>query len=182
MVITRFLQRRASRDARPLRYLGFLVLVIVMAIFGAGQAEAAKPSQLVVVEKSKRALMFFEHGQLIKTYKVSLGQNPIGHKERQGDNRTPEGKYYLTWTNDRSKFYKSLHVTYPNDEDRKRAWSKGISPGGDIKIHGLPNKPVYGEDIYMSLNWTNGCIAMRNRDLDDLLSRVKYQTPIYIIP
>lgn len=177
-----FNRRRASRDARALRYLGFLTLVLFLVILGAERAEAAKPAQLVLVKKSERTLMLFEHGQLLKSYKVSLGQNPIGHKERQGDNRTPEGKYYLTWTNDRSKFYKSLHVTYPNDEDRKRAWSKGISPGGDIKIHGLPNKPVYPEDIYMSLNWTNGCIAMKNRDLDDLLSKVKYQTPIYIIP
>lgn len=170
---------RVGRDTRSLRWLGLVVFVLVMALIGAERAQAAP---LVVVEKSKRTLMLFEQGQLRKSYKVSLGQNPQGHKQRQGDNRTPEGKYHLTWVNERSKYYRSLHVTYPNKKDRQRAWAQGVSPGGDIKIHGLPNNQEFPEDVYMGLNWTNGCIAMRNSDLDDLLARLPYQTPIYILP
>lgn len=172
-------QSPGAQKYRAIRAISFIFFVLMSAFLGANTALA---SQLVVVSKEERTLMLFERGQLVKSYKISLGKNPKGHKERQGDNRTPEGKYFLTWTNNKSKYYKSLHVTYPNDSDRSRAWSKGVSPGGDIKIHGLPNKPIYDEDIYMGLNWTNGCIAMSNQDMDDLLAQVQYKTPIYIIP
>lgn len=156
--------------------------MLVLLILGMEPAAASAATHLVVVQKSQRSLMLFQDGELVKRYPVALGSNPKGDKQRRGDKRTPEGKYYLTWTNTHSKFYKSLHITYPNDKDRREARRLGVSPGGDIKIHGLPNQLEYPEDLYLSLDWTDGCIAMSNRDLDDLLKRVPYRTPIYILP
>lgn len=139
-------------------------------------------ADFVVVKKSERKIMLFNEGKLVREFPISLGDNPIGHKVKRGDERTPEGRYRLTWKNPQSRFYRSIHITYPNDQDRARAHAMGVSPGGDIKIHGLPNRQEYPSDIYMGMNWTDGCIAVLNEHMDAIWSMVEFDTPIEIIP
>jgi murein L,D-transpeptidase YafK len=115
---------------------------------------------------------------------VALGDNPVGHKMREGDERTPEGDYVLDWRNPNSQFYRSIHVSYPNERDRLFARALGHDPGGMIMIHGKPNyissPRVLAE--YDRRDWTNGCIAVGNQDMDEIWTAVKDGTPIRILP
>lgn len=138
-------------------------------------------ADFVVVKKSERSLMLFSDGRLIKRYKISLGDNPIGHKKEKGDEKTPEGRYFLTYKKRDSQFYKSIHITYPNSDDRKRAYQDGVNPGGSIKIHGLPNNSQFPADIYMDFDWTDGCIGVANNDMDEIWSMINGKTPIEIL-
>lgn len=160
------------------------VLLLVACLLMIGGLANATPlsADLVVVKKSDRKIMLFSDGRLIKQYPISLGDNPVGHKVKKGDERTPEGRYLLTHRNSQSQFYKSIHVNYPNNQDRRRAYSMGVSPGGDIKIHGLPNKKTFPSDIYMDFNWTDGCIAVTDQHMDEIWSMIRENTPIEILP
>lgn len=138
----------------------------------------------VVVDKSQRRLYLMRDGKPFRTYNVSLGIEPEGHKQRQGDNRTPEGRYSISGRNARSNFYKALHISYPNLQDRINASRRGWDPGGAIMIHGEPNGArfanlrgaVRGED------WTQGCIAVSNMAVDEIWRYVTDGTPIEILP
>jgi murein L,D-transpeptidase YafK len=138
----------------------------------------------VVVDKSDRKLRLMKDGKVMREYRVALGKDPIGHKFREGDQRTPEGKYVLDWRNQRSQFYKSIHVSYPNAEDRFRAQEAGYQPGGMIMIHGRPNyiKSATVQSEYDRLDWTNGCIAVKNHEMDEIWQAVQDGTPIHIQP
>lgn len=159
-------------------------IALVILMFLAGGVAQASPFSVdhIVVKKGDRKMFLFNEGRLVKYYPISLGDNPIGHKVQQGDERTPEGRYKLTHKNAQSRFYRSIHVDYPNAEDRKKAKLMGVHPGGQIKIHGLPNKQKYPTDVYLGMNWTNGCIAVSNKAMDELWSAVKFNTPIEILP
>ena len=111
-----------------------LLLIGMLAVHDS----ATKADQVIVV-KSQRTLTLLSHGKVLRTYKVALGGTPVGAKEQQGDHKTPEGRYILDRRNAKSRFYKSIHVSYPNEQDKERAARRGVSPGGDIMIHGLPN-------------------------------------------
>ena len=119
-----------------------------------------------------------------RTYRVSLGTNPEGHKERQGDNRTPEGRYTIDWRNPRSNFYKALHISYPNFNDRISAQRRGWHPGGAIMIHGEPNgaRLAHLRDAVRGEDWTQGCIAVSNLAVDEIWQYVTDGTPIEILP
>lgn len=138
----------------------------------------------VVVDKSDRRLRLMKGGQVMREYRVALGKDPVGPKLREGDQRTPEGDYVLDWRNHRSNYYKALHVSYPNPDDRLRAEMAGYKPGGMIMIHGLPNyirsPAVLAE--YDRLDWTNGCIAVNNKEMDEIWQAVKDGTRIRIVP
>ena len=138
----------------------------------------------VVVDKSDRKLRLIKDGKVMREYRVALGKDPIGHKFREGDQRTPEGKYVLNWRNPRSQFYKSIHVSYPNVDDRLRAQEAGYNPGGMIMIHGRPNyiKSPAVQAEYDRIDWTNGCIAVKNHEMDEIWQAVKDGTPIHIQP
>ncbi len=138
----------------------------------------------VVVDKSDRKLRLIKDGKVMREYRVALGKDPIGHKFREGDQRTPEGKYVLNWRNPRSQFYKSIHVSYPNIDDRLRAQEAGYNPGGMIMIHGRPNyiKSPAVQAEYDRIDWTNGCIAVKNHEMDEIWQAVKDGTPIHIQP
>jgi murein L,D-transpeptidase YafK len=120
--------------------------------------------------------------RIIAEYPIRLGLNPIGHKEREGDFRTPEGLYQLVGRNPRSDFFLSLEVSYPNDDDRARAKKNGVPPGGLIMIHGQPNLPRKSADYYANYDWTNGCIAVSNSDMVEIWLRTQPGTLIVIRP
>ena len=148
---------------------------------------AQTPITLIRVFKAKRALELLHDDQVIKTYSMRLGFDPIGHKVKEGDGKTPEGRYVIDWRNPQSAFYKSLHISYPNEEDKAKAAALGVSAGGDIMIHGSAttsqvNKLPALMDYFPRHDWTWGCIAVRNTDMDEIWLLVKNGTPIEIFP
>jgi murein L,D-transpeptidase YafK len=136
----------------------------------------------VVVLKKDRTLQLLLQGKVIKTYKVALGGDPVGPKAQQGDHKTPEGIYILDSRNAHSRFYKSIHLSYPNAQQRDAARSKGVSPGGDVFIHGLPNGFGFVGAGHRLKDWTDGCIAVTDHEMDEIWSAVPDRTPIEIKP
>lgn len=136
----------------------------------------------VVVHKSERRLVLLQRGTVVRTYKVALGLNPIGTKERSGDFRTPEGAYRLVRRNPRSDFFLSMQVSYPNDVDLKHAKRNHWDTGGSIMIHGLPNQLKHDPSYYESRDWTDGCIAVSNSDMLEIWLLVPDNAPIEILP
>ncbi|MEO5909344.1 MAG: L,D-transpeptidase family protein [Pelobium sp.] len=137
---------------------------------------------LLVVHKSENKLMAYADGKLLKTYQISLGDAPIGHKEFEGDEKTPEGIYTINAKNDKSGYHKNLGVSYPNEKDIEHSKLIGKAPGGDIKIHGLKNGLGIINKFQRLKNWTNGCIALTNSEVDELFASVKIGTRIEIKP
>jgi len=136
----------------------------------------------VIVRKEERRLYLLDGDEVIRSYRIGLGDNPSGHKLYEGDERTPEGSYTLDWRNSNSDFYKSIHISYPNEEDRELASAWGLNPGGSIMIHGLPNDSEGLEFAYLGLDWTDGCIAVSNQEMDEIWQLVSDGTPIRILP
>jgi hypothetical protein len=151
------------------------------------EAVAAAPPRLaaadrILVKKSERRLYLLHSDRVLRDYPIRLGLNPYGHKQREGDFRTPEGVYRLSRRNQHSEFFLSLEVSYPNEVDRDRARSSGVRPGGLIMIHGQPNEPRKSPDYYAGKDWTDGCIAVSNPDMVDIWLRTSIGTPIEIRP
>jgi murein L,D-transpeptidase YafK len=136
----------------------------------------------VVVYKGERKMLLMHGDSILRTYKVALGLNPLGHKERAGDFRTPEGNYRLTRRNPRSDFFLSIQVSYPNDADMKHARRNGWESGGSIMIHGLPNQLKHTPAYYTSSDWTDGCIAVSNSDMLEIWLLTADNAPIEILP
>ena len=136
----------------------------------------------IVIEKGARRLYLLRGDSVLVEYPVKLGLNPYGHKQREGDFRTPEGVYHLSRRNPRSEFFLSVEVSYPNEADRARARQAGVRPGGLIMIHGQPNVPRKSPDYYASNDWTDGCIAVSNSDMIDIWQRTRLGIPIEIRP
>lgn len=136
----------------------------------------------VIVFKEPRLLNLMSGREVVRTYRVALGPNPVGHKERQGDGRTPEGQYLLDWRNPNSAFYRSIHISYPNEQDRANARRLGVNPGGDIVLHGLPNGYGWLGATHHLRDWTLGCIAVTNEEMDEIWRLVPNGTPIEIRP
>jgi murein L,D-transpeptidase YafK len=134
----------------------------------------------IVVFKEQRVMQLFNNGSMIKIYNISLGRNPIGHKEKEGDKKTPEGWYYISGRNPNSSYHLSLRISYPNETDKQNAKNAGYSPGGDIMIHGFPNYMSMLEEYYINNDWTDGCIAVTNDEIEEIWKAVKDGTPIYI--
>lgn len=136
----------------------------------------------VLIEKSKRVLYLIKDGEAFRSFKIALGIRPSGHKEHEGDFRTPEGQYLLDARNPDSEFFLSIRVSYPNANDMRQARTKGLDPGGAIMIHGQPNNPTRSETYYRTQDWTNGCIAVSNSDMIDIWLMTAENTPIEIRP
>ena len=136
----------------------------------------------VLVRKSERRMYLLRGDEVLRSYRVALGLNPVGHKEREGDFRTPEGRYRLVKRNPRSDFFMSMKVSYPSPDDVARARRSGWAAGGSIMIHGLPNDPRKGVDYYSTRDWTDGCIAVSNADMLEVWMLVSDNTPIEIQP
>ena len=140
------------------------------------------PADKILIEKNERRLTLFSKGKLLKTYKIALGGNPDGPKERQGDNKTPEGTYVIDSRNRGSLYHLSLHVSYPNDKDKKRAKQLGVSPGGDIMIHGIKNGFSWVGGLHTEVDWTKGCIAVTDEEIDEIDTLVPNGTHVEIRP
>lgn len=156
--------------------------MILLLLIGMLAADDSIRADHVVVEKRQRTLTLLSHGKVLRTYKVALGGTPIGTKEQQGDHKTPEGGYILDRRNPKSRFYKSIHVSYPNEHDKQAAAQRGVSPGGDIMIHGLPNGFGWLGASHRALDWTDGCIAVTDSEMDEIWELVADGTPIEIRP
>jgi murein L,D-transpeptidase YafK len=141
-----------------------------------------EPVDKVLIEKKKRRLTLISNGEAIKTYKIALGGNPVGPKERQGDNKTPEGTYTIESRNRYSDFHLSLRISYPNEKDKKRAKELGVSPGGDIMIHGIKNGLSWVGGFHTEIDWTEGCIAVTNEEMEEIVRLVHNGTPVEIRP
>jgi murein L,D-transpeptidase YafK len=139
-------------------------------------------ADLIVVHKAERRLVLLRHGEVLRSYRVALGLQPDGPKERAGDFRTPEGRYQLTRRNPRSDYFLSIQVSYPNDQDIRRARHQHVDPGGSIMLHGLPNNLRHSPEYYAKSDWTDGCIAMSDSDMVELWMMTQDNTPIEIRP
>ena len=136
----------------------------------------------VLVEKTKRRLTLFSDGEVLKRYKISLGREPVGAKIRSGDNRTPEGFYYIDYRIEDSDFHLALHISYPNESDTHRARQMGYSPGGSIMLHGLKNDDKDIAYYHGYFDWTKGCIAVTNAEIEEIWQLVPNGTSIEIRP
>lgn len=139
----------------------------------------------VMVYKVKRKLYLCKGDSILKAYDIALGKDPAGHKQREGDSRTPEGRYILDWRNTKSKYYRSIHISYPNKADQARASKDGVPPGGDIMIHGYPEgafSSMWSRYWFLGRDWTDGCIAVSNEAMDEIWKAVPDGTPIDIYP
>lgn len=174
----------------------FLFSVLSLSLVGAAQAAApgapATPSSdpggpvpiadSIVVEKKARKLTLYHMGRPIRSYLIALGANPVGAKRFAGDGRTPEGLFSIDAKNDRSDFHLALHISYPDSAHRARAEAQGMSPGGNIMIHGLPNKSGSTGAFHRLKDWTDGCIALTDEEIDQVWSAVSVGTPVEIKP
>jgi len=162
----------------------------IIFLFAFGESEADTPTPLppigkadhVLVEKSKNKVSLLKNKKVIAEYHAVFGFNPVGHKEKEGDGRTPEGTYTLDYRNAKSQYYKSIHISYPNEEDKKKAKKKGVSPGGLIMLHGQPNGIGHLWEETQKENWTLGCIAVNNAAIDQIWNSVDDGTVITIKP
>lgn len=158
-----------------------LVALLLVTLFS-NALSAVEKADLVLVEKGKSELSLLRSGQVIAKYHVVFGADPVGHKLQEGDNKTPEGRYMLDFKKPNSAYYKAFHVSYPNSNDVERARAAGVSPGGNIMVHGQKNGFGWAAAIAQEFNWTQGCIAMTNEDMDAMWLLVDAGTPIEIKP
>jgi murein L,D-transpeptidase YafK len=136
----------------------------------------------MVLDKSDRMLTLFSQGHPVAGYRVALGTNPMGPKQRRGYGRTPEGLYYINGRNPESKYHLSLRIPYPSPEERRNAARRGISPGGDIMIHGLPRQFSTVGALHRQQDWTEGCVAVTNEEIEEIWRAVPNGAPILIQP
>ena len=161
---------------------------ILTVFFFCNSSETATPPltqpkvDKVIVIKSKRVMMLLNNSRVVRTYRIALGKQPVGLKVRQGDHKTPEGSYTLVSRNPNSSFHLSIKISYPNEYDARYAKKIGRPPGGDIMIHGLPEGLGGLGKLHRTLDWTDGCIAVTNSEMDEIWQLVSDGTPIEINP
>jgi murein L,D-transpeptidase YafK len=177
--MTHFFQNR-----RAILCFASILVAVWMSVSVASRiaAQAATKVDRILVEKSKRTLKLMDGTKTLKTYKVALGGQPVSAKDRQGDHKTPEGIYSVDAKNPNSQFYKALHISYPNQADRANARKLGVSPGGDVEIHGLGAKWGWLGAKHRLTDWTDGCIALTNEEIDEIYPLIKVGTTVEIRP
>ena len=162
----------------------FIILLLTISVLAsyyfcpAQKLDTSKPIDKIVVLKSKRILQVYSNNELLKEYKISLGRKPIGAKHFEGDDKTPEGKYIINDKNPHSGYHLNLGISYPAKADILFAKSKGKQPGGLIKIHGLKNGLGFIGKFHRGFDWTHGCIALTNKEIEELYQNVKIGTVI----
>lgn len=171
---------------RPRRAILLLLATVVISsiltfrFWPGGSLPLGATADRIVVEKSARRLTLYDGDTPLKSYRVALGSAPRGHKEREGDGRTPEGVYRIDWRNSQSAFHLSLRISYPDDADRARARELGVPPGGDIMIHGMRNGLGWLGRLHLLWDWTNGCIAVTDGEVREIWRAVPIGTVIEI--
>ena len=161
-----------------MRNLLLLLLSFVICI----QSVIAEGADSILIQKSKRQLTLLRNDKEVAQYSISLGGEPSGPKQCQGDNKTPEGEYIISGRNSNSSFHRALKISYPNESDRKNAKRLGCTPGDDIMIHGLPNGRGWLGILHRLLNWTRGCIAVRDSEIDEIWNLVPDGARVRILP
>jgi len=146
------------------------------------RAELQSPVDSIYIVKHLRELYIFRQDTLLKIFRIALGDAPVGHKNFQGDEKTPEGLYFIDGKNPLSSCHKNLGISYPNPADRAYAKKHGKPAGGDIKIHGLPNGQGYIGAAHLLDDWTNGCVAVTDQEIDELYQHVQIGVPVLIVP
>lgn len=136
----------------------------------------------IIVEKSKRTMTLLKQDREVRTYKIALGRDPVGPKVMQGDNKTPEGIYYVDYKVPNSVYHRALHLSYPNPDDLERARALGVPPGGSIMIHGMKKDHLWMGDVQYLFNWTSGCIALTNREIEEIWDLISPWTLVEIRP
>ena len=159
-----------------------IVAFLALLLFQVAAADDIPKADKVLVDKSEKRLYLIKDGERFMSLPVTFGGEPKGHKVQQGDQRTPEGHYTLEWKNSNSKFYKSIRVSYPNAEDRAKAERLGVDPGGDIMVHGQANGWQWASPLLQFFSWTDGCVALSNKNMDKVWESVEPGTPIEIRP
>lgn len=168
-----------------LRSIGLLAVAGIAACSAYGYwPEAPLPegaaAERLLIDKSERSLVLYSGGEAVKSYRVSLGRVPQGAKEREGDGRTPEGRYLIDYRKRDSDYHRALHISYPDAEDLRHAAELGVSPGGAIMIHGLPNGLGWIGRFHRLWDWTEGCVAVTDEEMDELWRAVADGTPVEI--
>ena len=136
----------------------------------------------IIVEKSWRLMVVESNRKVRRIYSIGLGDEPLGHKEQRGDSRTPEGRYWINFKHDKSRYHLALRVSYPNDTDRARARKLRVHPGSDIMIHGTPNGVEWWRTLLMERDWTDGCVAVTNNEIEEIWALVRVGTRVDIRP
>jgi murein L,D-transpeptidase YafK len=139
-------------------------------------------ADLVFIEKKTRRLTLFRGGKPLRSYRVALGFEPVGKKTTEGDGRTPEGRYIIDRRKPNSRYHRALHISYPNAQDKRQAAARGVSPGGDIMIHGLMNGTGWLGKAHLLRDWTLGCIALTNEEIDEIWRMAPDGTTVEIVP
>lgn len=158
------------------------VLALSSACWAADAPTPTRKVDRILVLKSERTMKLMSGNDVVKTYKIALGTQPIGAKQKQGDRKTPEGNYVISGKNPNSQFHRSLRLSYPNAADRERAKKEKVDPGGDIMIHGLGKTWGWLGGLHRQTDWTWGCIAVTNEEVDEIWMLVPIGTPIEIRP
>lgn len=178
------------RPARIAGIVGTAVIAALAIVVGADYLQigrrvpepAALRADRIVVEKAARRLTLLRGSEVLTRYSVSLGREPVGHKREEGDGRTPEGRYTVDFKHPRSRFHLALRISYPDAADRDCARRHGVSAGGDIMIHGQPNGLGWLGGWHLRRDWTDGCIAVTNAEIETIWARVGVGTPVEINP
>ncbi len=163
---------------------GLIPCIVALSILCCLPVEGLEEVQAdrILVRKAARELVLYRQGKVLKSYRVALGRNPVDPKRRQGDRKTPEGRYTITGRNPSSAYHRALRISYPSAADRARARREGVSPGGDIMIHGLPNGQGYIGAAHRLTDWTDGCIAVTNEEIEEIWRLAPNGTPVLIEP
>jgi hypothetical protein len=162
-------------------FFGLVILIAAHPAVAAPLPHGISADRLVI-DKSERTLTLWWHGVALKVYRVALGGDPVGPKRRLGDERTPEGRYFVELRHDHSEFHRALHLSYPDAADRANARAARVKPGGDIEIHGLREGFDWVGSAHTLFDWTNGCIALTNSEIEELWRAVPKGTPVEIRP
>lgn len=164
--------------------LGLLALVLAFLPSCAEHdplPEGTRADKIVIV-KSAHTMSLISGSRVLRTYKVALGRDPVGPKTRAGDHKTPEGDYVIDAKKSQSKFHLALHISYPNGADRERALRDNVDPGSDVEIHGLENGLGWIGGLQRHFDWTDGCIAVSDHEMDEIWKAVSVGTPVEIRP
>jgi murein L,D-transpeptidase YafK len=158
-----------------------MVLLLFAALVATAKAAPDKADH-ILIEKAERRMTLTRGGEMLKTYRIALGSSPVGDKEKQGDGRTPEGRYRISLKNPQSQFHLSLKISYPDRADREAARRAGVDPGGDIFIHGTPGTSGAPDALVLRRDWTLGCIAVSNDEIEEIWRLVDVGTKVEIRP
>jgi murein L,D-transpeptidase YafK len=173
-----------QRTSRLVLLAALVLSFLVVPLAGLSPSSPSRPERAdsILIFKKDHVMELLAGGKVIRTYKVALGSGGLAPKECEGDGRTPEGHYVIDSRNEHSEYHKALHVSYPNPEDRKRAAKRGVSPGGAIMIHGLPNGKGWIGAAHRAMDWTLGCVAVTDQEIDEVWKLVPVGTPVEIRP